>query len=54
MGGGTILRKFTTRCATTIYLPAHGYNIPKSYILLEYPQYIIREMGGSGHAVIVV
>ena len=32
VGGGTILRKFTTHCGTTLYLPAHGYHMPNSYI----------------------
>ena len=54
VGGGTILRNFTTNCSTNIYLPAHGYHIPKSDILLESPQFVIRSMGGSGHAVIDV
>ena len=54
MGGGTILWKFTTRCGTTIYLLAHGYHIPKADILLDSPQYVIRAMGGSGHAIIDV
>ena len=30
MGGSTIYRKFTTRCGTTLYLPAHGYHILKA------------------------
>ena len=54
MGGGIILHKFTTRCGTTLYLPAHGYHMPKADILLESPQSIIIAMGGSGHAVIDV
>ena len=54
VGGGTILRNFTTNCSTNIYLPAHGYHIPKSDILLESPQFVIRSMGGSGHTVIDV
>ena len=50
MGGGTILRKYTTRCGTTIYLPDHGYQRYKVDIQLEYPHSIIKVMGSSGHA----
>ena len=52
MGGGTILRKFTTFCGTTLYFPDHGYHMPKANILLESPHYVIRAMGGSYHAII--
>ena len=48
------LRKFTTCCGTTLYFQAHGYHMPKSDIILESTQSVIREMGGSGHAVIDV
>ena len=34
LGSGTILQKFSTRCVTTLYLPSHGYHIPKSDIRL--------------------
>ena len=54
MSGGTNLRKFTTTCGTTLYLPDHGYHMPKADIRLDYPQYFIRELGGSGHDVIDV
>ena len=54
MGGGTILRKFTTRCCTNIYLPAHSYHMPQADIQLDSPQYVIIAIGGSGHAVIYV
>ena len=54
MGGDTILRKFTTCRGTNIYLPAHGYQMPKADIRLDSPQSIIRAMGGSGHVVIDV
>ena len=54
MGDGAILRKCTTLCGTTIYLPAHGYHMPKACIRLEYTQSVIREMGDSGHDVIGV
>ena len=50
--GGTILRKFTTRCGSTVHLLAHGYHMPKADIHLESPQSIIRSMGGSGHAIV--
>ena len=52
VGGGTILRNFTTSCGTTLFLPAHGYHTPKADIRLDSPQYVIRETGDSGHAVI--
>ena len=52
MGGGTILRNFTTRCGTTLYLPAHGFHMKKSDIQLESPQSVIISMGGSGSVVI--
>ena len=52
VGGGTILRRFKTRCGSTIHLPAHGYHMPKADIRLESPQSLIRAMGGSGHAIV--
>ena len=52
IGGGTILRRFKTRCGTKLLLPAHGYHFPEADIRLESPQSLIRAMGGSGHAVV--
>ena len=54
MGGCTILRKFTTCCGTTLYLPDHGYHMPKADIRLESPQSVIRAISGSSHDVIDV
>ena len=54
MGGGTILRKFTTCRGTNLYLLAHGYQISKADIRLDPPQSIIRAMGGSCHVVMDV
>ena len=52
IGGGTILRKFTTRCGAKLFIPSHGYHFPEADIRLESPQSLIRAMGGSGHAVV--
>ena len=54
MGGGTILRKFTTQHGTNLYLLAHGYHILKAEIQFESSQSVIGSMGDSGHSVINV
>ena len=51
IGGGTILRRFKTRCGTKLLHPAYVYHFPATDIRLESSQSLIRAMGGSGCAV---
>ena len=45
-GAGTILRRYKTRCGSTVYIPTLGYPMPKADIRLESPQSVIGALGG--------
>ena len=52
VGIGTVLRKFKSRCGTTVYVPSVNFHMPAADIRLESPQSAIRMLGGDGKAIL--
>ena len=44
-GAGTILRRYRTRCGSTVYIPTLCYHMPAADIRLESPQSVIGALG---------